>query len=294
MKFALSTVACPEWDFDTLAGKAKALGYDGVEVRGFLNESVLTASNIFLTDPAKIKALFKYHGVEIACIASSIAFTGKNKKRDAQLADDCRRYIDLAGAVGCGIVKIFDTQVWPGQTRAGAGVVFGDWLEPLGDYAADRGVLLVVENALSYRSSKELWLILDRLQHPAIACAWDVFNAALIGESPFVSVPTLNSRIAYAQVRDAKLGPLGATFCKMGEGDVQVQKFLSRLKGIGYEGYVTFEWEKAWLPGITGPDESLPDAIAKLKEWTSDPKDEKTEKKKDESKEGKAPVAAGH
>jgi sugar phosphate isomerase/epimerase len=88
-----------------------------------------------------------------------------------------------------------------------------------------------------------------------------------VGESPFLSVPTLNSRIQYTQVKDAKLTSLGATLCPLGEGDVAVETFLTRLRGIGYDGYVTFEWEKAWLPNIAPPEEALPAAIKKLKEW---------------------------
>ena len=273
MKFAFSTVACPEWDFETICARGKEYGYDGIEVRGFLNESILTASNIFLTDPAKLRSMLKYHGLSICCLASSIAMKGK-KKPDRVAADDCRRYIDTAAAVGCHLVKIFDTEVGPGKDRASAAIELGEWLMPLGDYAAARDVVIVVENALSFRSAKEMWLILDRLQHPSIACCWDVFNAALIGESPYISVPTLNSRIQYTQVKDAKLGPLGASFCPLGEGDVAVQKFLTRLLGIGYTGWVTFEWEKAWLPGLSGPEVALPDAIKKLREWTKPPEEE--------------------
>jgi sugar phosphate isomerase/epimerase len=267
MKFAFSTVACPKWDFETICARAKEYGYDGVEIRGFLNESVLTASNIFLSDPGKTRALFDRAGIKMACLASSIAMSG-SKKRDRTAADDCRRFIDTASAVGCSFVKVFDTTVRPGQARAAAGVALGDWLLPLGDYAAQRDVVLLVENALSFRNAKEMWLILDRLQHPSIACCWDVFNAALIGEGPWVSVPTLNSKIQYTQVKDAKLGPLGASYTKLGEGDVQVQSFLTRLKGIGYDGWITLEWEKAWLPGIAEPEEILPDSIKKLREWT--------------------------
>src|SRR5437016_8165686 len=90
MKLAFSTVACPKWDFETIASRAKEYGYDGVEIRGFLNEQILTASNIFLTDPKKLRDLFKYHAIEIACLSSSIAATG-HKKHDRQMSDDCRR-----------------------------------------------------------------------------------------------------------------------------------------------------------------------------------------------------------
>jgi sugar phosphate isomerase/epimerase len=282
MKFAFSTVSCPKWDFETICSRAKEYGYGGVEIRGFLNESMLTISNVFLTEPAKLRAMFTYHGIDIACLASSVAMSW-DKKKDRQAADEARRFIDAAAALHCPLVKIFDTVVHPGtvmvptrwgnHSRASAAVAFGDWILPVGDYAAERGVTLLVEGALSFRSAKEMWLILDRLNHPSIACCWDVFNAALIGESPYVSVPTLNSRIQYAQVKDAKIGPLGATYCKLGEGDVPVQKFLTRLMGIGYDGWVTFEWEKAWLPNIAEPEEVLPHAMQKMREWTK-PADE--------------------
>lgn len=266
MKFAFSTVSCPKWDFETVLSRAKEYGYDGVEIRGFLNETILTATNVFLTDPAKIRREFAAAGVEIACLASSIAYSG-NKKTDAQLAGDLRKYIDTAADIGTPLVKVFDTQVRAGQTRGSAGVALGDWLLPIADYAAGKDITIVIENALSFRQSKEMWSILDRLSHPAIACCWDVFNAALIGESPLISVPTLNSRIAYAQIKDAKFGPLGASYCKLGQGDVKGEQFITRLRGIGFEGHVTVEWEKAWLPGLAEPEEILPAAIEQLKAW---------------------------
>jgi sugar phosphate isomerase/epimerase len=288
MKFAFSTVGCPKWDFDTIAARAKEWGYDGVEIRGFLNESLLTASNIFLSDPAKIRSLFRYHGVEVCCLASSAAMTS-GRKANRRKAEEIRTFINTAHSIDCRIVKVFDSVVAPGhplnpatfgdRSRAATAVALGDWLLPLGDYAAQRDVVLVVENALSFRDSKEMWMILDRLNHPSIACCWDLFNAALIGEHPAISVPTLNSRIAYTQVKDAKLGPLGASYCKLGEGDVPVAKFLRRLLGIGYDGWATVEWEKAWLPNIAEPEEILPDAIKKLREWTKPQVEEEKEAK---------------
>jgi sugar phosphate isomerase/epimerase len=267
MKFGFSTISCPTWDFDTIVARAKEYGYDGVEVRGFLNESVLTAANVFLTDAAKVRRTFEDAGIEICCLASSIAMT-QHRRTDKRLAGDLKMFVDTAREVGCAMVKIFDTQVKPGQSRASTGVIFGDWLLPLADYAAERDIVIVVENALSFRAAKEMWAIVDRLNHPSIGVCWDVFNASMIGETPWQSVPVLNNRILYTQVKDAKLGALGATYTKLGEGDVPVRKFLTRLRGVGYTGYVTLEWEKAWLPNLAEPEEILPDSITKLREWT--------------------------
>ena len=167
------------------------------------------------------------------------------------------------------------------------------WMLPLADAAADRGVLIVIENLLSFRNAKELWLVLEMINHPAVAACWDVLNAALIGEVPSVSVPTLNSRIQYVQVKDASLGPLGATYTKLGEGNVKLQDLLRRLMGIGYEGWVCFEWEKAWLPNLAGePEDMLPDAVRKLREWTRPAGDEEEGEGKADAHGAKKPAAA--
>jgi sugar phosphate isomerase/epimerase len=301
MKFAFSTVSCPRWDFETIAARAREYGYDGVEVRGFLNETLLTAANVFLTDAGKVRRIFEDAGVEIACLSSSVLMTGQRKedKRQAAYLRDC---IDAAARLGCPLVKVFDTEVRPGSplrplhnaSHGKAGVDLGNWLLPHADYAARNGVTLVIENALSFRAAKEMWTILDRLQHPAVACCWDVFNAALIGESPYLSVPVLNTKIQYTQVKDAKLGSLGATYCKLGEGDVPVRKFVNRLAGIGYHGYVTVEWEKAWLPGLAEPEEILPDAIKKLKEWAGESAEEAPAEKDHAKPAAKSPAVAAH
>jgi len=289
MKFAFSTLSAPKWDFATIASKAKEFGYDGVEIRGFLNESILTASNPFLSDPSKVTGIFQAAGIEIACLASSVAMTG-HRRKDKLIAADLLRYLDLAEKLHCSIVKISDTQVRPGQSRDEAAAELAQWLSPLADYAAQRNITLAIENVLSFRNAKELWVILEMLNHPAVGAAWDLFNAALTGEMPSVSVPTLNNRIQYTQVKDAILGPLGANFCKLGEGNIRVQDFLKRLKGIGYTGWVTFEWEKAWLPNLQGePEDMLPDAIKKLREWTKPQLEEEPDAKK---KPHAAPVAA--
>src|ERR1700704_2952012 len=113
MKFAFSTVSCPTWDFETLIARAKEYGYDGVEIRGFLNESILSAANVFLTDPAKVARIFKEANVEIACLASSISMKGW-RRADKAAAEELKQYVPTAESIGCPLVKLFDTQVRPG------------------------------------------------------------------------------------------------------------------------------------------------------------------------------------
>jgi sugar phosphate isomerase/epimerase len=265
MKFAFSTLACPRWDFATIAARAGEYGYHGVEIRAFLNENILTTANVFLTDPAKVRLVFDRAGVAVACLSTSVAMTG-DRARDRLAAADLRHGIDVAAGLGAAFVKVFDVQLRPGQNREAAAAELGQWLSPLADYAAERGLKILVENQLSFRRARELWLIMETAAHPAVAACWDVLNAALVGEWPAVSVPTLNSRIELVQVKDAYVRDVGVNYCKLGDGDLRLPELVNRLKGIGYDGWMSFEYEKAWLGNLAEPEESLPQAIGVMKE----------------------------
>jgi sugar phosphate isomerase/epimerase len=267
MRFAFSTLACPHWDLPTICRKAREMGYDGVEVRAFFNEPLLTASNIALSDPTKVRDLFAEQHQAIACLSTSIHYTGR-RAADEQAAADLRRAIDLATQVGCPMVRVADAQLRPGQARQAVVAALGAWLAPAADYAASKSVRIVVENQLSFRNARAMWLICEVLDHPAVALCWDILNATLVGETPAVAIPLLNSRIGLVQVRDAWLRPTGAVYCPLGQGDVPVAETCNRLRGIGYDGWISFEYEKAWLPGLAEPEQSLPQALEALKDLT--------------------------
>ncbi len=284
MNIAFSTLSTPTWDYPTIAAKAKEFGYAGVELFGQLNTTLENSSQLFSTPLSGVAEPFAAHGIAIAAVACSVSMTGK-AEADELRHDQLITFIDKAAALKAPILKIADIRIKPGQNRGQASSAFGDWLVPLGDYAASRGVTIAVENLLSIRKATEMWALLDRIGHPAIGCCWDVFNAAQAGEAPAVSVPTLNSRIVHVHLKDAKASEKGAEYCKFGEGDVRLENFLARLRGVGYNGWLSVELEPGALAELPAAEVSLPQAIERIRGWT-EPK--KVEKKAAASK----PVAA--
>jgi len=274
MNLAFSTIACPAWDFATIATSAKEFGFDGVELRGYLDEPARTASNVFLTDPQRVRGIFEEAGTPIACLTSSISM-GKSRRDNEAAARALRTYIETAATLNCPIVRLADHPLRRGQAHLGAAVAMGKWLAPLAEFAAAHPVSLAVGNQFSFRNSREMWTLLETVNHPAVGAAWDVLSAAGMGESPAVSVPTLSGRIAFAIVSDARLytppsrpdcGPIEPVM--LGEGDVPVKNFLTRLMGVGYKGWVSFEWDKVTWPLLTEPSLVLPRALEKLREWS--------------------------
>lgn len=221
MRFAFATSITAAADLPSLAGRARELGFDGVE----------------LSFPANS------FGLEVACLSCCISMPVRKNRRLAA-AGEVGRWLEAARHLNCRWVRIPGYLAPPGHPANAAAVEFARWLAPLGNEAADRGVTLVVENSNSFQKAKDVWTLIESVNHPNIAACWNLNHAIRAGESPFVSVPTLNSRIQYAVIQD----------CNAGE----VESFITRLLGIGYSGYVTVE----------APDAMLAETIGKLRDLT--------------------------
>jgi sugar phosphate isomerase/epimerase len=242
MKLAFSTLCAPDWDAPALALRAKEYGYDGVELAGPVPNDV-----------AAVRQAFETGGVEIACLATSISMPPGRRDRAAAAAE-LRRQIEVAGGLGCRRLRMLDTTIPRGHAGVSAAVEMGRWLLPAADVAAEVGVTIVVENALSFRKAGQVWTMLESISHPNVAACWDALTAVRVGESPAVSVPTLNSRIQYVRLRDPRPG----------EAAVPVQNLLIRLRGIGYTGWVTVETSAERLAGVV-PDLRLWGEVPEVK-----------------------------
>jgi sugar phosphate isomerase/epimerase len=247
MKFAFSTNYCPQWDAPTIAAHAKELGYPGIEI---------AAS----AQTRRISEAIAASGVTVACVCCNPAAASSRRSRELA-GDQIREAIQTAQVVNCHCVKI-------------AGLAHLElpklaiWLQSLGDAAVAGDVTLVIENQPPFAKAHAMWLMLEAVNHPAIAAAWDVCSAAIAGESPWVSVPNLNSRIAYAMVRDARISEAGAVSSSFGQGDVLLQPFVTRLMGIGYQGWIAVQ---SIGEVENSPSTALAEALARLRNWTKPP-----------------------
>lgn len=270
MKFAFSQIACPQWDFSALARHAAEFGYDGVTLCGWTSPSPFANADIFLTDPQKVRAVFEEQKVAIAALAGDVAISGSVQK-DHQASDQVRRLVERASLLGAAAIRIRDVVPATGRTSIVAASMLAEWLAPLADDAAGSGVMILVENAHSLRVARQIWAVLEHLNHPGVAAAWDLLSAALAGERPSVSIPTLNSRLGQLIVRDAKITESAGALAPVGEGDVQIRNALARLRGVGYRGWVSVDWPMAVKADLASAESILPNALKLMKEWIKPP-----------------------
>ena len=243
MKLAISTSATARWSVQETIACAKRLGVEGVELDS-------------LPDPPDVVArAARDAGIELACLGTRAAFADRDVD-DLVSGGIVRAAIDVAREMGCRLVRMSD--IAAGRAREAAVVRFGEFLLPLADYALERAVTLVVENALSLRTARAMWGVMDRLSHPALGVCWDAASARAAGETPYQSVPVLNSRIRHVHVRD--VGAAGEV--QPGGGEAAIAALVTRLRGVGYAGFLSLSYRE-----LPEPEVLLAEAARRVRGW---------------------------
>ncbi len=263
---AFSTVACPDWKIERVLEAANEYGYQGIELRTMGGDASSLASEPDGASAAGIRRQFRDAGVDLICLSTGVALHYKKEFERHQAMNTARHCIDLAAELGAPQVRMFGYQIYPGELKAPALRRLCDRFTSIAEYAEQSGIEILIENAGTFARSKELWGLMQEIDHPLVNVCWNVANGATVGESPLTSVSVLHSRIRLAKVKDTEIGD-GSGFVPLGEGNVGVERFIEILRGIGYDGYISVEWDKAWLPSLAEPEEYLPQAIATLQEW---------------------------
>jgi len=225
-------------DLETSLRKARALGFDGVEL------ALLHPGQI---DPVRIEGLLKETGLEIPMISSGqvfaeggLCFTHKDPLlRDRAIArikgliDQADRFRSM---VNIGRVR---GPIAPDLPRAESEGRFLDALDEVARYAEPRGVDIALEPVNRYEINflnrvDEAVEMIDRLGRPNVKVMADVFHMNIEDRSIEGSLAAFAGRIAYVHVADSnRLAP--------GMGHLNFPNIVAALEGRGYDGYLTAE-----------------------------------------------------
>jgi sugar phosphate isomerase/epimerase len=286
MKPAFSTVACPDWTLDRIIPVAGELGYMGVEMRSFGADSRAAARSLAcepcLTGAEKIRELCDEHGVEPACIATSIRYDapvfppviGRVIGDFERPVRDTKAAVQLASSIGCPAVRVFGFELGHESRSNGVRRIM-QRLDLAARTARHTGVLLLIENGGSFPTSADLMELIDRLASPFVAAAYSPAVASMAGEDPREGVRTLGPLLASVKLRDmagGKPAPLGEG--EAGFGDGGAEGFVRMLAERGYKGWAVYEHDRLWWPELGDPTEPLRDAAEKIYRWMGTPRGE--------------------
>ncbi|MCW3061339.1 MAG: Xylose isomerase protein barrel [Capsulimonas sp.] len=266
MKLGVTTLGCPNWTLDEILTNVKAYGYDGVELRGIGPDLDLTQSPHFATEAEteRSRRRFADAGLEISTLDSSVTLAQTDAaKRESNLQHG-RETIDLAARLGVPFVRVFgggeDLRLEESEDLVAAG------LAELGAYAFSTGqdVSVLLETHDAFSTGVRVAAAIARAAHPRAAALWDLHHPARHGEA---TAETYHALAPYTRSTHVKDSRAGGTYCLCGEGDIPLREMIGLLHAGGYDGYLTLEWEKRWIPELLEPEVAFSQYAKVLRGW---------------------------
>ena len=270
MKLSFSTLGCPNWSFDEIALRASQYGYDGVAFRGIGGQLDLTkVPEFFPSALANTRHRLKEAGLATSMVlTSAVMMIAEPEKLEASLQLG-QSHIDIASDLECPYIRVFGGQMPVGISYAAAVRRAGERLHRLGDYAARRGVYVLIETHDDWVVTSHLRRAVEAADHPNVGVLWDVHHPVRIaGESvpqvwanigPWVRSVDIKDSITDFEAR------LGYQYVQIGDGEIPLKDALGILKAAGFDGWLTFEWEKVWHPDLADPSVAFPEFIARIR-----------------------------
>ncbi|HEY0896124.1 MAG TPA: sugar phosphate isomerase/epimerase family protein [Sphingobacteriaceae bacterium] len=256
-KLAFSSLGCPDWSLQQMVGFAVAHGYQGLELRGLSREMDLTRCPEFST-PQQMKdtlRLMKDSGLQFVGLGSSanlhIAGPAERKKN----LDEGRRFLDLAGAIGCPYVRVFPNNFPKDQDKNQTMELITEGLLELAEHAKGAQTTVLLETHGDLVHSGDLLTVMQGAGHPNAGLVWDISNMwTVTREKPSEVYRKLRKYIRHTHVKDARIVDGKPSYTLLGEGEVPVASAITELVRGGYNGYFSFEWEKLWHPELAAPE----------------------------------------
>ena len=122
--------------------------------------------------------------------------------------------------------------------------------------AASAGVTLLVETVGLYADTAHLRELLNEFAHDNLAALWDLYYPYVEkGESAQLTITNLGAYVRHVHVKDCDAD---GHFALVGEGTLPIAQFIDALRSINYAGFLSAEWDPAWVSGIDDVNIILP------------------------------------
>lgn len=263
---AYSTLGCPDWPLEKAAEQAAAAGYQGLEIR--ILDGQIIPSDLPPDAQARVRSVMAQHGLTTIGLGVSTRFASTDgDERRSNLAE-LQRYLELANALECPMVRTFGGDVQPGSTINQTVDWVAENLAAAMPTADAQGVTVVLETHDAFCRGAEVARVLDQVEHPRLKAVWDVHHPFRMGESIEDTWRLIGSRVAHIHLKDAKLREDGSwQLVLLGQGEVPCRDIVQLLHREGYNGWISAEWEKKWHPEIEEPEVAMPQHVEALQGW---------------------------
>lgn len=261
MKLAFSTLGCPNYELEDVLRAAREYGFAGVELRALGGGLDLLARPEFA--PSGIEGTrrsLEAQGLSVCCVDTSCVFHDRDEDERRRQVELAVRHCELAAALGSTLVRVFPDKIQTGATRRETRGFIAESLRAVAA-RAPASVRVGLETHGDFAEANETAEIVRLADHAGVAIIWDVANSLAAGSAVEDAARAVAPHLAHVHLRDARPVEGREHWLPVlaGRGRVPFDAAFEALRSVGYEGFVSFEWEKFWNPEIEEPEVALPD-----------------------------------
>ncbi len=259
-RLGFSTIGCPDYTVEQVIGLATANDYQGIEIRFIRGTTDLASLPEF--GPARLPAtrkLFDDAGLSVVCIDSSVRMNSLDPADRDENRELAKQNLEIAVGLGAPYIRVFGGAIPDGQTEDQTRDAITEGLSEIAELTAAAGVQSLLETHDSYSTSATIADLFARGASDKLGVLWDSLHTYRHGETPEQTWALLGDRIRHVHMKDSiEANADSFDFALTGEGSVPIPHIVEVLTGVGYDGFVHFEWEKGWHPEIAEPEVAIP------------------------------------
>jgi sugar phosphate isomerase/epimerase len=212
-------------------------------------------------DPAKwaeLDAAARAAGMVYTCYDIGVNLIGESQEDRDQAVQTSLEGIEFArDTLGCPFVLLAGTKPSAGMSQAEGRQVYSQMLARVIDEAGDSGVTVTVEDFGVYplftAAGGHCLAVVKGVNREQMRFTFDNGNFLLGGDQPMAVFDALYPYTSHVHIKDFALrepdgkpslsAPDGTPYkgCMIGDGAAQVRECVTKLKQVGYDGWVSIE-----------------------------------------------------
>lgn len=233
MKLAFSTLPFKGCTAEELCYVAGKYGIQGVEVRAEKDGSFVTGRELNITD-----------------LGSGITLLGYNEKQ----IEEAKKIFESVKKNDIPAVRIFLGNFARRHDSERNTLDYEGIVRAIRELAELNLAQVWIETHNEFATGKSLRKLLDDVNHSNVKVIWDIIHPIEDGETPQETIDWLGDDIAHVHIKDGRKHPDCAMhdyyYTKLGEGELPITEIVKLLRGSGYDGYFSLEWESVWREEI--------------------------------------------
>jgi sugar phosphate isomerase/epimerase len=206
-----------------------AHGFDGVEFRCEAGQKHGVEPETAPVERRRIKALLDGAGLEVACLSTGQRFESPNPEERQTVIERVKQFIDLAADLGCRSIRTFGNDFPPSVPRPDVVRYVGESLRACGEYAADKGVDVLLEMHGQFYYWEYCLGAVQVADHPNVAINYNCDRRDLVDGSVAYTWSKVADHVRHVHLHELE------------NPDFPYKELFGLLKGMDYDRYCSLE-----------------------------------------------------